>query len=473
MKTGILLEKLINIAQAPKIDFALSMNMAPSGLSKILTGKRLPFLKEKRMFSRQAAEYFAEALYGYNCYLKFDPVFPVIYNFHSKYELELFLSDALEYALDQDFAIENDENRDYPDKESGFLGKKKVLNMFCIIVSDYVVNHDDTPLEFYSTLPLFCRFYADIFRRVVIASPKKQNQISFNHFFNISSFEVSYDEYNMDVLLSIAQVQQYYDLNLWKIPEKMKQLFLLLKGNFLFVFNIQMDGTPFMSFITHKSYLAAFFNSLMKKDMKKISYNRSEAIAALEADPSFIDRLIHKKIDAVYNFISIGYLVSRQEMDAITDNEILKESILKLFHSIMTGEALFCVTVDAMMHFCATGKAIVPLLGAVDIPHTQRISYLQRFDDYITQENASKIKILNYELPNIAVLCFRGLSIVYVVDNEGRVEKMHYFETDMLNNILGMEIADRNMKTMEFSPDLWDTYMDELQKSMGWMKPKP
>lgn len=37
MRTGVLLEELINIAKIPKTDFALSMNMTPSGLSKILT----------------------------------------------------------------------------------------------------------------------------------------------------------------------------------------------------------------------------------------------------------------------------------------------------------------------------------------------------------------------------------------------------------------------------------------------------
>ena len=55
MKIGLLLEKLIDTAQTTKTDFALNMNMTPSGLSKILKGARLPFIKEKRSFSRQAA----------------------------------------------------------------------------------------------------------------------------------------------------------------------------------------------------------------------------------------------------------------------------------------------------------------------------------------------------------------------------------------------------------------------------------
>lgn len=70
MKTGKLLEELINIAQTTKTDFAISMNMTPSGLRKILKGGRLPLLKEKGEFCGKAAAYFTDALYVHSCYLK-------------------------------------------------------------------------------------------------------------------------------------------------------------------------------------------------------------------------------------------------------------------------------------------------------------------------------------------------------------------------------------------------------------------
>lgn len=93
----------------------------------------------------------------------------------------------------------------------------------------------------------------------------------------MSSFEVSYDEYNMDVLVSIAQVQQYCDLNLWKIQKEINHSFLLLKGEFLLVFSIQMEGTPLMTFITHKGYLTAFFNSLMKIVKRRAKRERTQS----------------------------------------------------------------------------------------------------------------------------------------------------------------------------------------------------
>ena len=47
MTTGALLDALIEIAEVTKADFAMDIYMTPSGLSLILSWKRLPALKEK------------------------------------------------------------------------------------------------------------------------------------------------------------------------------------------------------------------------------------------------------------------------------------------------------------------------------------------------------------------------------------------------------------------------------------------
>ncbi len=464
MKISILLEELINIAQISKTDFAIGLNMTPSGLSKILTGRRLPLFREKRAFCKQAANYFAEAIYCLGCYSKFTNIFPVIYDFSSKYELEMYLSYAIEYSFDKDLSIENDMNLDYPDREICFLGKKNILNMFCIIISDSIMNDNNIPLEFYSTLPLFNKLYSDIFRRIKIINSKKQKNITFNHFFDMSSLETSYDEYDIEFLLTIVKAQLYADLYLWKFTKEIDSIFLLLKGQFLLLFSTQLDGSPLMTLIIHKSYLTVFFNSLMKKDAIKISYNRSEATAALEANPSLIDKLTNRNINAVYNFISIGYLIEKKDLESVESKESIKNSILKLFNDILIKETTFFVTIDAMMAIYATGKAIVPLIGAIDIAPGELISYLKRFETYINEKSKDKIRIVNSELPKVAVLCSSGLSLIYLIDHQYESEKIHYFETDMINNILNSEVAESTKSILDFSPDLWSTYIDALTK---------
>ncbi len=203
MRTGVLLEELINIARTPKTDFALSMRMTPSGLSKILTGKRLPLWREKRMFSRQAANYFSEIIYRHDCYRQFEKLFPILYDFNSKYELEMFLAYAIEYTLEKDHAEENDEYLDYPTREAAsFLGEKTTLNMFCIIVSDYIISNKDALSEVYSTLPLFNRRNSGILGRAKVLSSPKMGGVSLNYFFDMASFEASCHEYNMGLLFS-------------------------------------------------------------------------------------------------------------------------------------------------------------------------------------------------------------------------------------------------------------------------------
>lgn len=464
MRIGVLLEELIDIAQTAKTDFAISMNMTPSGLSKILKGGRLPFIKEKRAFSRQAAAYFAESIYSHNCYFKFLPLFPVIYDFSSKYELEMFLSRALEYALDKDFEYENDGKPFLSDREASFLGMKNILNLFCVLVSDYLTSGNNIPLEFYSTLPLCNPLYFDIFQRIKIANTQKQENIPFNHFINMSCLESSSTDYNLGTLAAIVRAQKYVDLNLWEITEEIGNPFLLLMGQFLMLFSIQLDGTPLMTFITHKSYLTTFYTSLMRKKIRKISYSRKEAKAALTHDPSLLFRLTNGSIDAVYNFISIGYLIHEDEMKNIHSDEVIKKVILELFHRILTEDTDFYVNIDAMIGFQSSGHAIIPLLGTVDIPLEERIPYLKRFDSYIHKDNVSRIRIVNSELPKVAVLCSKGLSIIYLTDNDS--EKILYFRTDVINNNLKKEIAENNMKLMDFSVDLWNVFLEEMSKDL-------
>ncbi|MGI6360699.1 MAG: hypothetical protein ACOX05_00110 [Bacillota bacterium] len=463
MNIGFLLENLISIAQIPKTDFALSMNMTPSGLSKILTGKRLPLIRDNEIFSGQAARYFAGAIYEKKCYLKFKDIFPVIYDFESKEELEMFLAQAIEYRLHEDFAIKNKGNRDYSKKELSFLGNKNVLNMFCILVSEGIRDAGDSLLEFYSTLPLLSDVYMDLFWRVKILVSRKSHHIKFNHFLKTPCFEKAYDYYDINVLSFVFKAEQYVDFNLWKIKQEITTPFLLLKGQFLLLFSAQMDGKIFlMTLIKQKGYLATFFNYLMKKDAEKISYNREEALDILEKDPSSIARLIDEGMDAVYNFIHIGYLVNEDELENVVGSKSIRTNILRLFKNVLKNETVFYITVDAMVDFYSTGRVIVPLVGVIDIDKKERLSYLKRFGLYINEKGTDKIKIINSMLPKVTVLCLKDMSFVYVFDPECEYEKIHCLHTNIIGNLLDKQVKSGSLKLLEFSSELWDIYIDEL-----------
>ncbi|WP_230397915.1 hypothetical protein [Novisyntrophococcus fermenticellae] len=465
MKIGMLLEELINISNVSKTDFALSMNMTPSGLSKILTGNRLPLLREKNIFSSEAAAYFTEKIFSPGCYLKFKDIFPIIYDFHFKSELEIFLICAIDYALERDFAVANNLNIDGNDQGKSLFGKREVLNMLCVLFSDAVRDDDSFPLTLYGNLPLYDSIYSEIFPRIKLVSPLKQKGITFNYFSSESDFESALETRHLEPVSTVIYAQQYFDLTLWRLNQTIDTAFLLLKGRFLLLFHHPIEAIPLLTIISQKTYMTIFLNTLMKAQPTKISYTPDSVVSLLKHDPAYIDRLIQTPFDTVYNFMSIGYLLERDELDSLEGDACTKDDIYKLYHHVLTSETTFAVTIDAMTNFYTTGKAVVPLLGAVDFPPEERLHYLHRFDALMCDEASDKIKVLNLKFPNAVILCSEEFTIVYLTDDEFEPEKLHYFRTSVISKLLKKELIGNDMKLLSFSPDLWDTYLDELSRS--------
>lgn len=461
MKINFLLEELIDISKKQKTDFALSMNMTPSGLSKILTGKRLPNMKERKNFTKEAAEYFAEAIYAPGCYWKFESIFPVIYDFESKNDLESFLTYAIEYALDNDFTEENNINLDYAERGKYYLGKRPVLSLICIILSDYTVNYSDNTLELYVSTPLLDSSYYKIFQKIILTGHDKFKNVVLNYFFDKNLLNGLNNTCLSDLLSLIARLQKYFHINLWETTGYSSP-FLLLKNHVLLLFNMQSNGIPLLAPIYHKSYLVIFYNNIMKKDTKKISYNREEAIRFLENNPQHFTELLDQGVDSVYNFISIGYLLEKRELEAAEGSTLACEYIWRFFNDILSKEATFVVSISAMEKFITFGKAIVPLIGTVYFPPKQRTSYLQRFNSYLSEDSYGKVKIIGSDLSNIAVFCFQDFSLLYTIDDAYENETLHVFETDRIKSLLYNETVKNNMSSMDFSADLWNAYQEEL-----------
>lgn len=455
MKTSVLLDKLIDIAQISKTDFALSLHISPSSLSKILTGSRLPNLKEKRTFSRRAAHHLSEAVYGYNCYIKFSAVFPVLYDFSSKYELEIFLTQAIDYSLDKDFTSEISNGPNYAEESVTFHGTQKILNMLCIIISDRLIISEEKnlPLELYTTLSLK-KTHADIFRRIKISRFDVKDKPVVHHFSSIHKIDNYFNTYQIDTFFHFIKIQQYADVNYWTTGNPALGAFLMLKNNFLIFFTLQVDGMPFMTFITNKGYIASFYNFLISQGAKKISFSRKEALSALEKNPCFFERLLHKGIDAVYNFISAGNFTQKEDLIRQAGNEKGKALISGIFQNIINGTVPYYVTMDAIIEFYYTGKAIIPFIGVADVPPEDRISRISKYNE--------KFTYLNCEMPRILLLHSPGMTIAYTIDKEYRYEKIHVFETDSIHNVLSNSIKDNKSNILTFSPELWTAYINEL-----------
>lgn len=458
MKLSPLLEELISIAKKPKTDFALSMNMTPSGLSKILTGKRLPAPQGRKVFTKQAADYFTEAIYTLKCYTKFDSVFPVIYDFNSKDELRSFLTCAIEYALDMDFAAESNINFDYAERSMCSLGRKTVLNLLCLTLSDHLVSAEDTRVEIYITLSLLHDSLAKIFQRIRFIGLHYFHDTVLHCFFDEAALTAINGSYGSGALSLISKAERELglDLNLWRITGDTGQPFLMIKGSVLLLFNDQIAGMPLMVPVYHKSALTMFQTALMTQEMEKVSYSRADAIAFLKEHSGFIPQLLELGIESAYNFISIGYLLEKTELEAAWVDTDLCKQISELFYAILSRETTFVVSFAAMERFVASGKAVVPLFGAIDIPSEGRVPYLNRFEAFLHNEKFSKIKLTNSDLTCMSIYCTRDVDLLYTVDDTYKREKIHVFKANQICGLL------HDIKLLNLSPDLWQAYQKEL-----------
>lgn len=419
-------------------------------------------MKERKEFTNRAADYFAEAIYCPGCYLKLRDLFPVLYDFKNEEEFREFLMSAVEYALDDAFAAENKVDIDRVERGVYFLGPKSILNIMCILFSDYVMDQGDVPLEFYSSMVMLHPGYALMFRRIRILVPSRCKNVTYNLFFEESDIKGPGENQGIDFFSFVTKTLDIFDLNLWKSESDMGQLFVLLKGKLLLLFNSWVDGSLLMMPVTNKGYLVIFYNSLMKKGAKKISYSKDEASAYLESNPQFIPRILDKGLDIIYNFVSIGYLLERRELDAKAASPGLQEAVWKLLNGSLTRNKTFVVSFGAMERFISSGNIIVPLLGIVNYPVGARVPYLQRYNDYLEEEIYEKVKIVKSDLADMAVLCIDDLALIYTIDRQLERERIHVLKTSCISALLHDKVMKDRMGVVDFTQELWDAYQEGL-----------
>ena len=465
MKIGPMIEKLLNIAPRNKTDFALFMNMSPSGLSKILTGNRLPLQKEKRTFYQQAAAYFSKALWAPNCYAKLTDIFPVIYDFSSRQELEQFLTQALKYTLDMEYAAENNVNLGFRDREDYFLGPRTSLNMMCILLSDHLTRDDRDALELYLNLPLFYNASPDLLDRVIFTSLSRNHGLSFHYFFDSSFMSSEQSVLAYPFLYTVAKMQEYGDLFFWSADLNSTQPFLLLKGHFLLQFSTLIDGSQSMTMITHKSFIATFLTTLMKQGAKRLSFSGAETSAKLQKTPDFVDQLILKGIQAAYIFIPIGILLKDADFDTPDEPGSPRHEMIKLFRHILESNTPIYTTQDTTEYFYRSGKLVVPLTGIIKTPHQQRLPYLSRLRAYLGNRPPDSIIILNPNMPKLAILQTSECSILYLTDGQFKNERFHILRTDAVQRGLNIELSSGRFNHLPLGEEMWNTILQELHAS--------
>lgn len=461
MTTGALLDALIEIAGISKTAFAMDTYMAPSGLSLILTGKRLPGIKDKESFCRQAASALAVHIYEAHCYRKLTNLFPVIYDFHTQYELEAFLQRALEHTLDRDWALAHKQDLDYPDHGKIYLGEQKILNTFCIVFSDQHTRCPEDDLDIYSSLPIFSGKYPPFLRRLRFMSKNGTCRISLHQAIPMGADLKAVIPGNP--LNIINALQDYCDLNFWQAQLTVSENLLLLKDRLLILFDRQLDDSWSMSVIEHKNQVQNIYEEIKTRQDKLLSFDRQQFLEKRESGQNFYDKLMQLEITDVFTFTSICYSVTEEDLAQIESSAEERRRLLAFFEKILDGNSRIYFSDLSLRAIASEGRLLVPLHGVIDIPPSERIPYLNRAMQYTLESAAAdKFQLIFSSLSRMWLVCTPDLSIIYTIGHGMKNEKVHLFYGINLGDNFRKLIEDEGLEIAVFNSDLWNDFLQKI-----------
>lgn len=466
MKTASLIEELISIASITKKDFAAAVDLSPSGLSRFLTGRHSLDLRDHKNFSLGAAQLLASAIYQPNCYSRLAGIFPFIYDFSSKNDLEIFLHNAISYNLEHDFAVSHEIFLDYQDKESFYYNHRQVLNMTCIILSDMLQTEKDESLEFYSTMPLLFREMPYSLSRIIFTGNHRR-KINFNQSldFETDSLSNGYPQIN-NPFGTIHQLELNFDLYFWESNRGPQQQYLLLKNRCLLIYDSLPDAAPTLKLIRNKNYLLRFSQFIQNNWGRKLSFNREEANRRLDADPTLLSQLTERDLQAIYNFAPIAYVLKPDEMEAVEESPERRERMHQLLDKLMNSGADIYVSGAAIGEFVRSGKAILPLSGIATIPKDRRIEIMQRLETQLSPEMKKRSKVIYTSMSSAVIFCSKDLTLLYMVNQDGSKEKIHLFFVENAAAYLEQDFRKKQFRLLEYSDSRWQSYIDEIRSRL-------
>ncbi len=463
MKTAYLVEELISLAGITKKDFAASVLMSPSGLSRFLSGHQMLDLRDHKSFSNGAAQILTAAIFEPNCHLRLGELFPFIFEFTTRNDLQIFLNCAIAYALELDFAGEYDIYLDYQEKESFYYKQRQVLNMSCIVLSDFLHEVKEENLEFYSTLPLLFGELPYSLKRVFFNNSKQQ-KIYWNQSLNFEQAALADDYVQVhNPFGKIHQLEQHFDLYFWETDHNDKQHYLLLKNHCLLVFDVLPDGAPTLKIIRNKNYLLRFLQFIDKSWGRKLTFNQDEARQLLQNDPALLTRLLDRGLRALYNFVPINYVLSASEMEETGASEEQRELMQDFLHAILKADADLYFSSAAISEFSRSGKAIVPLTGIVTVPEEKRVEIMERLEAETSPKMRKRSKLMYTSMSGAAILCTQDLSLLYMVNQDGTSEKIHLFFMRNIAEYLENDFRKKQFRLVEYTRSRWQAYLDEVR----------
>ena len=441
MTTGDLLKALLDIANLKQKSFAERMYTSPSKISKIISGKLLVSSVEANSFSEQAARIIADEVFENNCYFKFRDIFPVIFDFSSRYDLNDFLYSAFQYTIEQDRDANGDPSG-LSHNNKYYSGNKQVLYMTSIILSDYLKADKRDRLVFYSSLQQFFGHYASLLDKLIILPAKMKREIIFHQLFDQDHFKTLSQEYKANILESLFESELYSDFYRWQVKVDSSKPFLLLEDKFIMLYDKQIDGTPQLTVICNRSELEHFsqlVNDLFKS-AKQMSFNHDN-----------IQDYFNGRRDETQSFAldeKLKTMLATPPAGSMPEQG--NKQIGDLFDNMLKDEAYVYMSADSLESFIFNAEVIVPYYLTVDLSLEERIQFSTLIRDYVAGIRPGLINIINTQLNSFSVLCEDGLSLVSLMHPASKRVKYHLFASELIGPELKQAALESGISTSDY-----------------------
>lgn len=423
MNTGELLKSLLHISNMKQKTFADNVFASPSKISKIINGKLLVTTAETKSFSEQAARIFAEELYDNNCYYKFRDIFPIIFDFNSRYDLNDFLYSAFQYTIEQDREAAGDpRGRSHENKY--YSGKQHILYMYCIILSDYLKRDRHELFESFSAMQQFFGYYAELLSKIIVLPPDMQREIIFHQFFDPDHLKTLAHEHKNNILMTIFETELYTDLYRYETKIDANKPFLLVKDKFIMLFDKQIDGTPQLTLIRNPSELDNFYKLIMNKtqDARCMTFNTDSIGEYLEREEAETDNLL---VDE-----KIRVFLSATPLEEKTNPE--DNRVESFYGKLLEDGTSIYMSADSLEAFLFRSEITIPFFSTVDLDLESRIEYLARIRDHLETIKPAPVYVINTPLNSLSLLINGDWSLVSLVHPLSKRVKYHIFDSDLI-----------------------------------------
>lgn len=451
MNTGKLLKSLLHISNMTQKTFADSVFASPSKISKIISGKLLVTAAETKSFSEQAARIFAEELYDNNCYHKFRDIFPIIFDFNSRYDLNDFLYSAFQYTIEQDREAADDP-RGRSHENEYYSGKQQILYLYCIILSDYLKRDRHELFESFSSMQKFFGYYAEMLDKIIVLPPDMQREIVFHQFFDPRHLKTLAHEHKSNILLAIFETELYTDLYRYETKIDASKPFLLVKDKFIMLFDKQIDGTPQLTLIRNPSELDNFYKLIMDKveNARCMTFNTDSIGEYLTREKAETDNLmVDEKIRLFLSSNPPG------NSPALEDNRV--ENFYK---KLLEGGTSVYMSADSLEDFLFRSEITIPVYSTVDLNLQSRINYLARIRDYLESIKPAPVYVINTPLNSLSLLINGKWSLISLVHPLSQRMKYHIFDS----NLIGPELKNAAAQSDINIGDYIDRLISQAQK---------